>query len=135
MVSFKEYVAKLEAKIINSYQQGVTTEDAEKLAGEFLAAQLQVSSELTKVDLDSRMRKTGLKALKASVYLDSVSKSDKKPSDTMLEQIVNSDEMVTKEQHAFDTAEVSHNELDRIYSVLKEAHIHFRTIAKGAFNG
>ena len=45
-MSFKELCTNLEEKIKNSYEQGVTGTEAEKLAGEFLVAQLIVSEEL-----------------------------------------------------------------------------------------
>jgi hypothetical protein len=70
--------AQLEQKIIQSYVEGVTMDQAERLAGEFLSAQLQVSEELKKYDLDSRMRKAGLKAVRSAVYLDIIKSNDKK---------------------------------------------------------
>ena len=132
-MNFKELCEHLENKIQDSYNNGVTSEQAEALAGEFLYAQLQVSSELKKADLDSRMRKTGVKAVRAAIYMDAATKTDKKPSDVLLEAVVNQNEVVQGEQNAFDKAEVSRDELSRLFSVFKESHIHFRGIAKGRF--
>lgn len=124
---------ELEKDIKDSYESSVTMEEAEKLAGKFLYAQLQVSQKLATTDLDARMRKSGLKAIKAAVYLDNVQGKEKKPSDTLLEQLVNSDAIVKGEQAAFDEAEVVRDQLQNYLNIFKEAHVHFRTIAKGRF--
>lgn len=126
---------KLTNKIKDSYETGVTMEEAEKLAGEFLHAQLEVASQLKVADLDARMRRSGVKAVKAGVYLDAVQKSDKKPSDVMLTAIVDTDETVKTEQDAYDASEVDKDYLENVLNILRDAHIHFRTIAKGNFNG
>ena len=125
--------ADLQNDIKEAYESGVSLEQAERLAAKFLSAQITVGEELQVADLNARMRKSGLKALKAAVYLDSASKGDKKPSDIMLNAIVDSDKMVNDEQNALDEAEVSRNALDNYLSVFREAHIYFRSIAKGRF--
>ena len=123
----------LQAKIQGAYEEGVTLDQAEKLAGEFLYAQLQVSSELKKADLDSRMRKTGVKAVRAAIYMDASTKSEKKPTEATLSALVDMHEVVQTEQEAFDKAEVEKDELIRLYNVFREAHVYFRGIAKGKF--
>lgn len=135
MSNFKQLCEQLEAKIQSSYEEGVTMEVAEKLASEFLYAQLQVSSELRKADLDSRMKKSGVKAIKAAVLLNEIKAHDKKPSDSVLQAMVDSDELVIGEQKAFDEAETNRDELQRYYDVFNNSHIHFRGIAKGSFGG
>lgn len=135
MSNFKAFCQKLETKIINAYEEGVSMPEAEKLAAEFLAAQLKVSSELAKLDLDSRMRKSGVKAIRAAIYLDAASKGDKKPTEAALAATLDSNDLVAGEQERFDIAEVDKNELERIYSIFQNGHIYFRGIAKGAFNG
>ncbi len=132
-MKFKEFCDSLEAKIKSSYEDGVTMEQAEKLAGEFLYAQLAVSGELKKLDLDARMRKTGVKAVKASIYMDAATKPDKKPTEAMLAAIVDSSNIVQDEQDHLDKAEVEKDELTRIFNVFKEGHIYFRGVAKGRF--
>lgn len=134
-LTFKEYCLQLEADIEVSYQSGVTASKAEELAGKFLGAQLSVSRELAKADLEARMRKTGLKAIRAAAYMDAATKDPKKPSDTMLENIVARNDYVGVEQQKYDEAEVLKAELERYYNVFAQAHIHFRTIAKGVFGG
>lgn len=135
MSNFKALCIELEGKIEHSYQNGVTADDAERLAGQFLVAQLQVSAELRKADLDSRMRKSGLKAIRAAVYMEAATKSDKKPTEAQLGATVDLNDMVQGEQSAFDTAEVNRDELERYYNIFIQSHVHFRTIAKGTFGG
>lgn len=108
-------------------------EAAEKLAGKFLIAQIRTSEELKKADLDARMKKTGVKAIKAAVYMEGATKGERKPSDTLLEATVNLDKMVQEEQGRLDEAEVARDELEHYYNVFREAHIHFRSVAKGSF--
>lgn len=130
-MSFTKLCQQLEAKIQNSYLEGITLEDAEKLAGEFLHAQMQVSAELRKADLDSRMRKTGVKAVRAAIYADTCSKSDKKPTEAQIEHTINVNELVQGEQNELDQAEVAKDDLVRYYNIFREAHIYYRGIAKG----
>lgn len=132
-MSFSQICKKLEYKIRATYEEGITLEEAEKLAGEFLVAQMSVSEELKTSDLDSRMRKSGCKAVRAAVYMDACAKSDKKPTEAALESILNTNEIVQTEQDALDKAEVERDNLKRYYDIFREAHIHFRGIAKGKF--
>jgi len=122
-MNLKELCQQLESEIQQSYEEGVTLEQAEKLAGKFLKAQMQVSAELTKADLDSRMRKSGVKAVRAAIYLDIVSKGDKKPTEAT----------VSSEQDSYDRAEVTKAELERYYDIFVNAHIFYRGVAKGNF--
>jgi hypothetical protein len=116
-----------------SYEEGVTLDEAEKLAGRFLGAMMTISGELKVADLDARMRKAGLKAVKAAILLEEVRKADKKPADSLLQAMVDVNELVTGEQTAFDEAEVARDELQNLLNTFKEAHVHFRGISKGRF--
>lgn len=129
----KSLLQTLEDKIISSYEEGVTAEQAEKLAGEFLVGQIKVSQALKDADLDSRMRKSGLKAIKASAYMEAASKGDKKPTEAAIAAMVDTNKLVAEEQDRFDTAEVNRDELERYYNIFINAHIHFRSISKGTF--
>lgn len=132
----KEFLSFCEAlteKIKGSYESGVTLEEAERLAAEFLHAQLVVSKELQALDLDARMKKSGLKAVKAAIYLEAATKSDKKPSDVMLNAIVDTSELATGEQDRLDEAEVNRDALERYYSIFREAHIFYRGVSRGTF--
>lgn len=132
-MKFQEYLKSLETKIQESYEAGITADEAEKLAGEFLYAQMKVSSELSKVDLDSRMKKSGVKAVRAAIYMDAATKTDKKPTEAMLSSLLDSNDIVIGEQNALDEAEVARDELKRYYDIFQNAHIHFRLVAKGQF--
>lgn len=133
MSSFKKLCADLESMIIGSYEMGVTLDEAEKLAGRFLQAQIQVSDELKKADLDSRMRKAGLKAIKAAVYMSAATTPEKKPTEAALAAIVDCDSSVVDAQNELDSAEVERDSLERYYNIFREAHIYYRGISKGKF--
>lgn len=122
---------ELEDACQNAYEGGVEVTDAEKLAARALQAQIILSRELEKLDLDSRMKKNGVKAIKAAVYLEEVRKADKKPSDTMLEQICNLDKSVADSVEAHDQAEASREGLERYLGIFKDAHVFFRNVARG----
>ncbi len=132
-MSFKNLCKQLETKIQESYEQGVTLETAERLASEFLYAQIQVSTELKTRDLDSRMRKSGVKSVRAAIYLDIVSKSEKRPTEAHIAATIDSDDLVLGEQKAFDIAEVDKAELERYYDIFSNAHIFYRNVSKGKF--
>lgn len=135
MNSFKKMCEELEASIIDAYESGVSLEDAERLAAKFLHGQILVSQELKAADLSARMRKSGLKAVKAAVYTDACSKADKKPTESQLEHTINMNELVSNEQDALDQAEVDRDSLERYYNVFREGHVYMRGVAKGRFDG
>lgn len=131
-MKFSDRIAQLEAKIESSYTEGVTLEQAEKLAGEFLHAQMQVSAQLRTGDLDARMRKSGVKAVRAAIYLDIVSKAEKKPTEGQIDHMINTNDLVASEQDSLDKAEVSRDELERLYNVFNSAHVYFRQLSRGS---
>ncbi len=131
--NLKSYFEELTKDVQDSYSEGVTLETAERLAAKFLGAQITTGEELRKADLDARMRKSGVKALKAAVYLDNATKSEKKPTEATLSALVDSDSMVNDEQTRFDTAEVERNALENYLSIFREAHVYYRGVAKGRF--
>lgn len=130
-MKFQEYRLEIETKIAAAYENMPTLGDAESLALYFLQARLIVGTELRRVSLDARMRKTGVKAVKAAVLIDAATAGDKKPADSILAALVDSNEKVQAEQFAFDTAEVDANDLQNLLEVTKEAHIFMRGLAKG----
>lgn len=133
-MTFQELCDSLTKKIQDSYESGISQLDAEKLAGEFLYAQIQVSSELKKADLDARMKKSGNKAIRAGLYLDILQKNkDKKPTEAAMASMIDSDKLVEGEQASLDLAEVIRDDLERFYNIFQNAHVHFRSIAKGSF--
>jgi hypothetical protein len=131
MSKIMDFCSKLENKIIESYEDGITLEVAEKLAGEFLHAQMVISSELKKKDLDSRMKKQGVKALRAALYLDQKSKAEK-VTEANMAALLDSNELVSSEQNSLDEAEASRDELERYYNIFNSAHVYFRQLSKGS---
>lgn len=134
-MTFDEKCKQLEAKIIQTYTTGVSLEGAEKLAAEFLGAMLLVSDELKKADLSARMRKTGVKAVRAALYADAVKGQDKKPTETAIQSSIDSNDTLISEQNSYDSAEVDKASLDRYYDIFSNSHIFFRGVAKGSFGG
>lgn len=130
---FKLFIEKCTGVIQNAYESTPTLNEAEKLAALFLDAQLKVGSKLRSVDLDSRMKKAGLKALRAAVYKEEATKGEKKPTEAMLTALIDSNDLVMQEQLSFDTAEVDKDELVNYLDVFKNAHIYFRGLSKGRF--
>lgn len=130
-MNFPDYLKFLEADIQAAHEGSTTLEDAERLAAKFLTGQIKVAEELKKADLNTRMRKSGLKAIKAAVYLEAATKDPKKPSDTLLLALVDMNEIVIKEQEAFDAAEVYKNQLENYLNVFNNAHLYFRALMRG----
>ncbi len=135
MNKFKELCEELVLQIQVSYEQGVTVEEAEKLAGKFLYAQIQVAEELRMGDLDARTKKSGTKAIRAALYLEEVSKVERKPSDVMLEAIINNSPLAQAQQMQYDEAEVLKVSLDHYMSIFQQAHHHFKAISRQGFGG
>lgn len=134
-IEFRKMNDRLENLIREAYESGVSVLQAERLAGEFLHAQLIVSRELTNLDLDARMTKTGVKALRAAVYLEECNKESKKPTEATLAAIMDTHEGTRHMQNKLDEVESERDELKRLLDVYANAHIHYRTICKGSFGG
>ena len=132
-MTIEEYCKEFEEKIQSAYTEAVTLAEAETLAGQFLTAQMRISDEIRNADLDARMRRSGLKAVRAAVYMEEATKGDKKPSDVMLAALVDRDKLVQGEQEAFDKAECSRDNLERYYNIFREAHVFFRGVSRGRF--
>lgn len=133
MKDFKTFCEELTIDIQYAYDNSISLDFAEKLAAKFLIGQIEAGKELQAADLDTRMRKSGLKAVKAAVYVEAATKSEKKPTEAMLSATVDMDKLVVGEQQAFDCAEVWKNQLENYIDVFRNAHIYFRGMAKGRF--
>lgn len=133
-LTFEEQLKVLEDKIKATYEEGVSLDEAEKLAAEFLHAQIVVSNELKKEDLNCRMNKSGNKAIRAAVYIAILSEADgKRPTEAQIAALVETDPSVKIQQKSLDDSEVKVGELERYYSIFQNAHIYYRGIAKGKF--
>jgi len=131
-MTFKDRCQELEKLIQSAYEDSLTMDEAEKLAGNFLHAMLQVSSELSKADLDARTRKSGVKAVRAAMYLGIVQSAEgKKPTEAQIGAMTDTNPLVSSEQSALDSAEVLKGELERFYDIFNQAHIYFRQVSKG----
>jgi hypothetical protein len=133
MINFHKLCKELEEQIIKIYDEGISLEEAERLAARFLYAQLQVSTELKTADLNARMRKSGTKAVRASAYTEACRGADKKPTEAALSAMLDTNELVSKQQDELDKAEVTRDELERYYDIFLNAHIYLRGVAKGRF--
>jgi len=133
-MTFDEYWASLEEKIKGSYD-GLSLIQTEGYSIEFLMAMSNVSQELHKADLDARTKKANLKRLKAALYLESVNKQEKKPTEAMLTATIDSDSLVSGEQASLDEAESYRDEIQRRYEIALTAHRHFKDVMKGSYNG
>lgn len=125
--------SELAVDVQRAYDEGVTMEQAERLAAKFLGAQLKVAEELASIDLDSRMKKNGLKAIKSAVYMQAATAGEKKPSEGFLENTVNLSKDVSDAQDRFDASDARKESLSIYLGIFKDAHIYFRGIAKGRF--
>ncbi len=130
-----EFFVECEENIKEAYEHGVAPPHAIKMAARFLHAQIKAGEVFKDADLDARMKKAGLKAIKASVYLGEAGKSEKKPSDVMLSALVDQHEKVRAAQKDLDTAEVYRDEIQNYLNVFREGHIYFRKIGGDTFNG
>ncbi len=130
-MNFKEFCTELEEKVINSYSNGVSLDEAERNAGQFLHATMVVGAELTRADLDARTRKSGVKGIRAAIYLDIVQTTDKKPTETAIDSMITVNKLVAAEQKALDSAEVRKAELERLYDIFNQAHVYFRQMSRG----
>lgn len=129
--SFEE----LKKDVLRIFEESITIPEAERLAAKFLYAQMIVSEEIKGADLECRLKKAGVKTMSSKVYLDEVAKHEKKPSDTLLDNIVATNAEVNTNQDLFDRAQVHLEALKRLFEMLRDAHIFCRGIAKGSYDG
>ncbi len=122
----------LKVQVLKAYEQGVTVEDAERFAAKCLGAQMKLAEDLELSDLDARMRKNGLKAVKAAIWHDAATSGDKKPSDKALDAIVDMNKLVQDEQNAFDRADAHKDSLEVYLNIFRESHIYFRNIGRNS---
>lgn len=132
-MKIREYFDSLEEKIVDSYTTSISMEGSERLAGEFLRAQLLASKELKNLDLDSRMRKASVKSLRAVAYKEASTTSDKKPTESALEHVINSHPVVQKEQDEYDKSEANKSELERYLNIFQQAHHYYKGLSKGEY--
>jgi hypothetical protein len=126
-------MAVLEKDVQRAYDESITLEEAERLAAKVLTVQLKIARELAVMDLNSRMRKNGLKAKRAEAYMAECNKSEKKPAEGYLDNVITLDAGVKEAQANFDETDSRKESLAIYLGIFKDAHIYFRGIAKGRF--
>lgn len=134
-MSINQTIKTFQSKIQETYESGITLDQAERFASELLGGMLGVSTELSRKDLDARMKKTAIKALRAALYENACKGHEKKPTEGTLTALLDSNELIIGEQNRLDEAEVEVLELKRTYDIFNNAHVHYRNVSKGAFGG
>ena len=112
-------------------EEGITISAAEGYAGKALFVMNSLSEALAEADRDRRMRKRGVKSIRAAIRTEEVKKHEKKPTESALEDVLNLNKIVAEQEEAFDDAEVKTEELERQFGIAKESHIYFRAVSKG----
>jgi hypothetical protein len=110
-------------------------EDSTGLAALCLITQNTLLAELAAADLAARALKKDVEFAKANAYYDlKEQKVDgKKPAEAALAQLVLRDSEVVRLTNEQNTAERDYKNLSNVFSLLKEAHLTFRSIKKGNF--
>lgn len=125
---------ELKEHIYTAYKTETTVTEAESLAAKSLAASLELADTLSSVELDVRMRKSGLEGLRSAFYLAEVKKYDKKPTESFIEATINSTDEIVAAERALAKAEVECTRLRSYAGVFREAHQYFRSIMKAGFS-
>lgn len=129
----EETFQDLKEVIARAYKDGISIQEAERYAAHTLTARLEIADRLRTIDLDARMKKNGVKAVRGQAYLEEIGKHDKKPTESWLEAAVNTNVLVKAEETQYAEAEVESDYLHALLLVFQDAHIYFRSIMKGAY--
>lgn len=108
-------------------------EEAPNMAALCLLTQAALLSDLAAADLRSRALRRDIDFEKARVGVESKQNppDGKKPSDALVQNIVNQDQEVRRISNEQNIAERDYKHLSNIHALLKEAHLTFRSIKKG----
>jgi hypothetical protein len=118
---------------LDSLASGTFDEDeAPNMAAMCLIAQASLLADLAAADLRSRALKRDIDFAKAKAFADiKQTPADKKPTDALVQNLVNKDEEVRRISNEQNIAERDYKQLSNIHALLKEAHLTFRSIKKG----
>lgn len=130
----KSNLEELKNVITRAYTEGVTVPEAEKYAAQTLMVRMEIAEQLKSVDLDARMKKHGVKAVRGEIYLEEIGKHEKKPNEAYLESVINLDGNVTAEELRYAKAEVESDYLHAMLGIFSDAHIYFRAVMKGTYD-
>jgi hypothetical protein len=108
-------------------------EDAPNMAAMCLITQAALLSDLASADLRSRALKRDIDFAKANAYvnLKDHPPDGKKVTESALAQLILKDQEVKRISNEQNLAERDYKQLSNIHSLLKEAHLTFRSIRKG----
>ena len=124
----------LKSEVELAYDEGVSMERAERLAAKCLGAQLRIAERLATADLDARMKKNGLKTVKANAYMRAATSAEKKPTESMIDAMITQDKDVANSAEWYDRADAEKESLTIYLGIFRDAHIYFRGIAKGRYD-
>lgn len=119
---------------LDSLSSGTFDEDdAPAMAAMCLIAQASLLADLASADLRSRALKRDIDFAKAKAFADLKQNppDGKKPTDALVQNLVNKDEEVRRISLEQNYAERDYKQLSNIHALLKEAHLTFRSIRKG----
>lgn len=124
---------ELKQSIERAYAEGVTMQEAERLAAKTLSVRMMLADSIQVADLDARMRRHGVKAVRASAYMEELSKHEKKPAEGFLENAVNLNPDVAQEEREYATVDTEKDRFFTYLGIMADAHIFFRNVAKGSY--
>jgi hypothetical protein len=131
--SFEDKYHKVLSELDSVYRGTFDEDEASSMSAMCLITQAALFAELSSADLRTRALKRDIDFAKAKAY-ESIKNTpaEKKVTESALAQLIIKDtevQRLTKEQNE---AETEYKHLANIHALLKEAHITFRLIKKGA---
>jgi hypothetical protein len=132
ITGFEEKYHKVLRKLDSLSRGTFDEDDASAMAAMCLIAQAALLSDLASTDLKSRALKRDIDFAKANAYsrLKNVSIEGKKVTESALAHLILLDEEVRRISIEQNEAERDYKHLSNIHSLLKEAHLTFRSIKK-----
>lgn len=131
--NFEDKYNKVLLELDSLHKGRFDEEEAPNIAALCLIAQASLLKDLAEADLKSRSLKRDIDFAKAKAYFDLKEKpiDGKKASESALAQLVLLNEDVKNITQEQNEAERDFKYLTNIHSLLKEAHLTFRSIKKG----
>lgn len=133
MSNLEDLIDELKSAVERAYNEGVTIPEAEKLAARTLSIRMAIADEIKTKDLDARMKKHGVKAVRGAAYSLEIGKFEKKPTESALEAAVNMSKTVHAAEEEYAEADTEKDRLQAYSDVFKDSHIFFRQLCKGTY--
>ena len=134
-MSMNKLCEDLKAAIKKGHETDTSVSEAELLACKALDACLALADEIQSIDLKTRMRKAGVRTIRAQAYMDEIAKHDKKPAEGYLDAAIALQSAVQAAEQDLAEHEVELNRLKTYADVFAESHQYFRAIMKAGFGG